>query len=274
MDQPQNQPGGSGVACASRLELLALPGLPLIAAGDDLGAFIEAALRRAGWRLADGDVVVVTSKAISRAQGRFVDLSTVTAGQRARELGGRIGKDPRIVELILRESTAVSRVVPGGALVVRHRLGMVCANAGIDASNAAPPGATAGSGPWVLLLPEDPDAAAEGLRARLSAAGGAAIGVVVSDSHGRPFRLGTVGAAIGLAGVPALWDRRGDRDLHGKRLEITVTALGDQIAAAADLVAGQADEGRPVVVVRGLRFPVGPHGAHEIVRPPTEDLYA
>jgi coenzyme F420-0:L-glutamate ligase/coenzyme F420-1:gamma-L-glutamate ligase len=157
---------------------------------------------------------------------------------------------------------------------VRHRLGFVSANAGIDCSNAAPAGAPPGSGPWALLLPSNPDAAAEALRAALSARHGAAIGVVISDSFGRPFRLGTVGAAIGLAGLPALWDRRGEPDLYGRKLELTITALGDQVAAAADLVAGQAGEGRAVVLVRGLSFSPGAHTAAELLRPAREDLYA
>lgn len=278
MDQRETgepeRPGASGIACAASLSLWALPGIKLVAPGDHLPPLILAALARAELSLADGDVVLVTSKVVSRAGGRFVDLSAVAPSPRASALAAEVGRDPRLVELVLRESSAVSRVVRGGALVVRHRLGFVCANAGIDASNAAPSGAAPGSGPWVLLLPLDPDAEAEALRTALSAASGAAIGVVITDSFGRPFRLGTVGAAIGLAGVPALWDRRGDRDLFGKRLEITVTALGDQLAAAADLVAGQADEGRPVVLLRGLRFAVGSHSARELSRPADEDVYA
>jgi coenzyme F420-0:L-glutamate ligase/coenzyme F420-1:gamma-L-glutamate ligase len=278
MGQSDSPP--SGIGCAARLELIALPGIPVVSTGDDLPALIEAALGRAGLALAGGDVVVVTSKVVSRSEGRFVDLGGVAPSERARELAAEIGKDPRFVECVLGESTAVSRVVRGGALVVRHRLGFLCANAGIDASNARPSSPESSSenppaaGPWVLLLPRDPDASAERIRAALSARSGAAIGVVITDSLGRPFRLGTVGSAIGIAGVPALWDQRGDHDLFGKTLEITVTALGDQIAAAADLVAGQADEARPVVVVRGLSFPVGAHAAGELYRPPDEDVYA
>lgn len=263
----------SGVRCAARLEIVALSGLPVVAKGNDVAALIGEALARDGIALADGDVLVVTSKIVSRSEGRFVDLATVEASDEARAIGAEIGRDARFVELILRESTGVSRKVKG-AMVVRHRLGFVCANAGIDASNSVPAGAPPGSGPWVLLLPSAPDAAAEAIRAALAEASGARIGVVISDSFGRPFRLGTVGAAIGLAGVPALWDQRGDQDLFGRKLEATITALGDQIAAAADLVAGQANESRPVVLVRGLSFPVGAHGASELVRPAGEDVYA
>lgn len=265
---------------APHLALQALPGLPVIAPGDDLAALLAAGLARAGLALADGDVLVVASKLLSRAEGRFVDLSTVVASPRARELARAVDRDPRLVELILGESAAVSRAAPG-VLVVRHRLGFVAANAGIDQSNATPPGAAPGSGPWVLLLPSDPDAGAARLRAALGSRAGADIGVVISDSMGRPFRLGTVGAAIGVAGLPALVDGRGQPDLCGRPLAATVTALADQVAAAADLVAGQADEGRGAIHVRGLAWPRAgdPHGApactaRALVRPPDEDLYA
>lgn len=270
---PGEAPRAVPVRCAARLEIVALPSLPVVSPGDDLVALIEEGLARAEMALADGDVVVVTSKIVSRSEGRFVDLGTIVPSERAGALGAEIGKDARVVELILRESNGISRSTRG-ALVVRHRLGFIVANAGIDLSNAAPKDMAQGGGPWALLLPEAPDASAERIRAALAASSGAAIGVVISDSFGRPFRLGTVGAAIGLAGLPALWDRRGEKDLFGRALEQTITALGDQIAAAADLVAGQADEGRAVVVVRGLSFPTEAHAASELLRPAAEDLYA
>lgn len=261
------------ITCGDRLEVLAVPGVPLVGRGDDVPAIVSRALIAAGMKPADGDVVVVTSKLLSRAEGRFVELPTVEPSARAVEIGAAVGKDPRAVELILRESTAVSRQAPN-VLVVRHRLGFVVANAGIDASNAVPPGAPPGSGPWALLLPADPDASARAIRARVEADAGSRVGVVVTDSFGRPFRLGTVGVAIGVAGLPPLWDRRGEPDLFGRALEHTITALGDQVAAVADLVAGQAAEGRPVVLVRGLRFDPSDDGASAICRSPREDLYA
>jgi coenzyme F420-0:L-glutamate ligase / coenzyme F420-1:gamma-L-glutamate ligase len=271
------------ICCAPRMEMTALPGIPLVGAGDDLVAIVAEGLRRAERRLRDGDVLVVASKLVSRAEGRFVDLATVEPSARARELGAQVGADERLVELILRESVAVSRLARG-AVIVRHRLGFVTANAGIDLSNARPPGlsgsadgggAAAAVGPWAMLLPLDPDGSAERLRRGLAERTGVSgIGIVVSDSFGRPFRLGTVGAAIGVAGMPALWDQRGRPDLHGRQLEHTVTALADQVAAAADLIAGQANEGRAVVHVRGLRFPAGPTSARDLLRPPGEDLYA
>ncbi len=263
------------IACGARLEVVAVPGVPLVGAGADVPALVVRALRDAGIELADGDVLVVTSKLLSRAEGRFVDLSRVEPSARASEVARAVGKDPRLVELILRESTAVSRQAPN-VLIVRHRLGFVVANAGIDASNAVPPDARAGSGPWALLLPEAPDASAAAIRARAESESpaGTRVGVVITDSFGRPFRLGTVGVAIGVAGLPPLWDRRGEPDLFGRTLEQTITALADQVAAVADLVAGQAAEGRPLVLVRGLRFDPVTEPASALLRKPEEDLYA
>jgi len=261
------------ITCSHRLEVLALPGMPLVAPGDDVPALVARALSGAGVSLADGDVLVVTSKILSRAEGRFVELPRVEPSARATELAREVNKDPRAVELILRESTAISRRAPG-VLVVRHRLGFVVANAGIDSSNAVPPDARPGSGPWALLLPEAPDASAAAIRAKLEAESRARVGIVISDSFGRPFRLGTVGTAIGVSGLPPLWDRRGEPDLFGRALETTVTALADQVAAVADLVAGQAAERRPVVLVRGLGFAPSDRGAGALLRPAAEDLYA
>jgi coenzyme F420-0:L-glutamate ligase/coenzyme F420-1:gamma-L-glutamate ligase len=255
------------------MELRAIPDLPIISPGDDLAEILAFALDRQGMALEPGDVLVVTSKLLSRAEGRFVDLGTVEPGPRARELAQAVVMDARLVELILSESVAVSRAAPH-ALIVRHRLGFISANAGIDMSNARPPGVAAGAGPWALLIPRDPDATAERIRSALSERSGAAIGVVISDSLGRPFRLGTVGAAIGVAGVPALNDLRGQPDLFGRVLEHTETALADQIAAAADLVAGQGAEGRGAVLVRGLGFAPGSYSARDLVRKPEGDLYA
>jgi len=261
------------IACSQKLEVIAIPGIPLIRPGDDLASSIAAALSRADLRLRDADVLVVTSKVVSRAEGRFVDLSRIGPSERAVALASEVGKDARLVELILRESTYLSRKTQG-ALIVRHRLGFISANAGIDASNAQPVLPASGSGPWALLLPEAPDRSAANIRHALESTSGASIGVVISDSFGRPFRLGTVGAAIGCAGLPPLWDRRGERDLYGRALENTITALADQVAACADLVAGQADERRAVVLVRGLRFSPSDLPARILYRRPDEDVYA
>jgi coenzyme F420-0:L-glutamate ligase/coenzyme F420-1:gamma-L-glutamate ligase len=261
------------ITCSHRLEALSVPGLPLVGRGDDVPALVVRALAAASLSVADGDVIVVTSKVLSRAEGRFVELSRIDPSPRAIDLARKVHKDPRTVELILRESTAVSRQAPG-VLVVRHRLGFVVANAGIDASNAVPSDARPGSGPWALLLPEAPDASAAAIRAHVELQSGARVGVVITDSFGRPFRVGTVGVAIGVSGLPPVWDRRGEPDLFGRALENTITALADQVAAVADLVAGQAAEGRPLVLVRGLRFPPSEQGASALVRRAEEDLYA
>ncbi len=269
------------ISIAPRVELSALPGLPIIQPGDDLAELLWHSLERAGVHLCDGDVLTVSSKLASRAEGRFVDLSTVQPGARAIELAGVVNKQPALVELILSESVAISRASTG-VLIVRHRLGFISANAAIDNSNASPvgPGKGHDDGPWVLLIPEDPDRTAAHLRAALERRADATIGVIITDSLGRPFRVGTVGAAIGVAGVPAVNDLRGQTDLDGRELQYTVTALADQIAAAADLVAGQAGEGRGAVHVRGVtwnedaRSAWGTHSAEELQRSPEQDLYA
>jgi coenzyme F420-0:L-glutamate ligase/coenzyme F420-1:gamma-L-glutamate ligase len=262
----------SRIRCAERLSFTALTEFPLVGHGADLGQLVLEALKQGGIELRSGDVLVVASKVVSRAEGRFVDLRTVHASPRALALSRLVALDARLVELVLRESTHVSRTAPG-VLIVKNRLGVVCANAGVDLSNARPLDAPDGSGPWALTLPESPDVSAEKLRGVLEERSGAAVGVVISDSIGRPFRLGSVGAAIGLSGLPPLFDQRGYVDLFGMRLEHTVTALADQVAAAADLVAGQAAERRGVVHVRGLTFPAGQHSARELIRPSEQDLY-
>lgn len=261
------------VESGARLTLEALPGVPRIAPGDALADIVDLALERAELRLEDGDVLTVTSKLFSRAEGRFVDLAKVEPGAAAKRLADEVGKDPRLVELVLSESSAVSRKKLG-VLIVRHRLGFVSANAAIDSSNAAPPDASPGSGPWVLLLPVDPDASAARLRKELSARHGARVAVVATDSHGRPFRRGSVGVAVGSSGLPVVSDERGRADLDGRVLEFSLAAVADQIAAAADLVCGQAGEGRPLVLLRGLRFGQSLSEARDLVRDPTEDLYA
>jgi coenzyme F420-0:L-glutamate ligase/coenzyme F420-1:gamma-L-glutamate ligase len=251
------------------ITLSAVPGIPDVRAGDDVAALLLAALGRAGLALQDGDVVAIAQKIISKAEGRQVRLADVTPSPRAVELAAQVGKDARLVELIMRESTAVSRLRPG-VIIVRHRLGFTSANAGIDRSNVQ---TQDGEEEAVLLLPHDPDASAAALRDALRAASGATVGVVITDSHGRPFRLGTVGVAIGVAGLPALWDRRGEADLYGYRLQHTDVGLADEIAAAAGLLMGQAAEGLPAVLLRGLRLPPADGRATDLVRPPELDLY-
>ena len=248
------------------LQLLALPGMPLVGPGDDLAPLIVAALRRAGEALLHGDVLAVSSKIVSRSEGRFMRLSAVEPGREALELAALTGKDPRLVELVLRESRSISRQ-GRNLLISEHRLGFVSANAGIDQSNAG------GGEDTVLLLPVDPDASAARLRTSLEALTGCAPGVVIMDSHGRPFRLGTVGAAIGVAGLPALLDLRGQRDLHGRELRVSMQGYADMIASAAQLTGGEGDEGRPAILLRGLQHPPGDGRAGDLLRPAAQDLY-
>jgi coenzyme F420-0:L-glutamate ligase/coenzyme F420-1:gamma-L-glutamate ligase len=247
------------------LSLFAIPAIPLIEAGADLAAIIADALRTASMTLQDGDVLVVTSKIVSKAEGRRVLLADVVPSDEALRLAGVTGKDPRLVELVLRESTEVSRATKG-VLVVRHRLGFVSANAGIDQSNVE------GGDDVALLLPHDPDASAAHLREALHARLGVRVGVIISDSHGRAWRMGNIGVAIGVAGLPALRDLRGNADLFGRPLKITLQGYADMIASAAALLTGEGAEGLPVVCVRGLSA-AGEGQASDLNRPPEQDLY-
>ncbi len=241
--------------------------VPLVEPGDDLAGVLIAALDRRGQQLADRDIVVVAQKIVSKAEGRFLDLATVEPSQEAISLAAETGKDARHVEAVLLESSEVVRHKPG-VIVVAHRLGHVMASAGIDHSNVA-----AGSSDIVLLLPRDPDASAARLKERFDAHCGADIGVIISDSVGRAWRLGTVGIALGVAGLPALVDRRGEPDLFGRNLEVTITGFADAVAAAATLVMGEAAEGVPAAIMRGLAWTGRPTTAASIVRPKAEDLF-
>jgi coenzyme F420-0:L-glutamate ligase / coenzyme F420-1:gamma-L-glutamate ligase len=254
---------------AESLSLTAIPNIPHVRTGDDVARLLLDALERAGLILQEGDILAVAQKIISKAEGRQVRLAGVEPGPRALKLAAQTGKDPRLVELVLRESTEVSRLRPG-VLIVRHRLGFTSANAGIDRSNVELAGPDEED---VLLLPEDPDASARRLRETIRAERGVNVGIVITDSHGRPFRLGTVGVAIGVAGLPALWDQRGEPDLYGFRLQHTDVGLADEIAAAAGLLMGQAAEGQPAIIIRGLRLPPGDGRATDLVRPVEQDLY-
>jgi coenzyme F420-0:L-glutamate ligase/coenzyme F420-1:gamma-L-glutamate ligase len=252
---------------ASQLVLLGLSGLPMVARGDSVAALIADAAAAGGVSLQDDDVVVVAQKIVSKAEGRVVALRTIVPRPEAVELARRCDKDPRLVELILRESVAVLRVVPG-VLIVEHRRGWVMANAGIDQSNVDGRGE-----PSALLLPEDPDASADALRESLAALTGARVGVVINDSFGRAWRLGVVGVALGVAGWPALIDRRGTADLYGRPLAHTFIGHADELAAAASLVQGQAAEGRPVVIIRGARRDAPTGSGWDLLRPKQEDLF-
>jgi coenzyme F420-0:L-glutamate ligase / coenzyme F420-1:gamma-L-glutamate ligase len=252
----------------TELTLTAVSGVPPVQPGDDVAALLLAAMQSAGLAPVSGDVLVIAQKIVSKAEGRFVQLDAVHPGPQALQVAAKTGKDPRLVELILKESDEISRIGPG-VLIVRHRLGFTSANAGIDRSNVA----QSDQGETVLLLPRDPDASAERIRQHIRAQYSVDVGVVISDSHGRPFRLGTLGVAIGVAGIPALWDRRGEADLYGYALQHTDVGVADEIAAAAGLLMGQAAEGLPAVLVRGLVLPAINGRATDLIRPKSLDLY-
>lgn len=239
-----------------------LAGIGEVQPGDDLVALLAAALATTPiLPLRADDVLAVTQKIVSKAEGRFVDLAAIVPGAEAERLAAVTRKDARLVELSLREASAVLRSVPN-VLITRHRLGHVMANSGIDRSNIGP-----GGEERALLLPEDPD----GTAARLAAAFGCA--VVITDSFGRPWRYGVTGVAIGASGLPSLLDRRGERDRDGRRLEVTQIALADMIATAAALAMGEGAESVPAVLIRGLVFPAGSSPAASLVRPLAEDLF-
>jgi coenzyme F420-0:L-glutamate ligase/coenzyme F420-1:gamma-L-glutamate ligase len=253
---------------SARLSLFAIDSIPEVRPGDSVARLIVDAARRTDAALAPGDVVVVAQKIVSKAEGRIVELASVTPSPRAIETAAACRKDPRLVELVLRESTDIVRCVPD-VLIVRHRLGFVVANAGIDQSNLE------GADGRALLLPEDPDRSAETIRREVAAAIGYAPAVIINDSFGRPWRMGIAGTAIGCAGIAALVDMRGSTDRFGRVLQVTQIAAADELAAAASLLMGQGSEGRPVVVVRGVSAALlaAPSPATTLVRPSTQDLF-
>lgn len=243
----------------------ALEAIPMIQPGDDITGIILDALHNNGRTLQPDDVLVIASKIIAKSEGRFVNLADVTPDERACQIADQTRKDPRIVALILTEATSVSRIAPH-VLVTEHRLGFVSANSGIDQSNIGMPD-------HVLLLPQDPDATARQIRSEMRQRTGVDVAVVISDTHGRPFRLGNVGVAIGIAGIPALVDERGKDDLFGRPLIATVQGYADMLASTAHLLTGEGAEGRPVVILRGLQLPPGDGDARQLNRDPQQDLY-
>ena len=251
-----------------QLILTALTGIGEVVRGAELAPLLAAALASSGLTLAPGDVVVVAQKIVSKAEGRRVLLADVTPGPRAMELAGITAKDPRLVELMLSESREVLRAKPN-VLILEHRLGFVMASAGVDQSNVP----RSEHGPAALLLPEDPDASARRIRDELQALLGVPVGVIINDSFGRAWRNGVCGIAIGVAGIPALIDRRGSPDREGRPLEVTQVAAADELAAAASLVMGQGDEGVPAVLARGFPYALREGSAQELVRPRAEDLF-
>jgi coenzyme F420-0:L-glutamate ligase/coenzyme F420-1:gamma-L-glutamate ligase len=251
----------------SNFSVAVVPGIPMVVAGDDLGQIIGAAVTAAGLTLVDGDVVCLAQKIVSKAEGQLLALADVAPSERAIQLAKETEKDPRLVELILQESSEVLRQKPG-VLIMRHRLGLVGAHAGIDQSNIEH-----GEDENALLLPKDPDASAATLKAQLDAHHGVNVGVIITDSTNRPWRLGTVGTAIGAAGFDVLSDHRGGVDIYGRELKVTLINRADALAGAATLVMGETTERTPVVLIRGLTPESSAQNAQMINRPIEEDLF-
>lgn len=249
------------------LSITPIGGIKLVESGDDLASLLLEGLAASGLDLEDGDIVAVAQKIVSKAEGRQVDLATVEASQEACRLAQETEKDPRLVQLILDESTEVVRKKPG-VLIVRHRLGLVGAHAGVDQSNV-----DHRAGASALLLPEDPDASASRIRRALVEATGQRIGVLVTDSANRPWRLGTVGIAIGAAGVAVLDDQRGGNDLYGRELKVTLINRADSLASAATLAMGETTERTPAALIRGFSADEAEQPASAIPRPLEEDLF-
>ena len=264
----------------SALTLTPLQHIPLIRRDDNLADIVLNALRKNNIQLEDNDILVFAQKIVSKAEGRTINLASITPSQRAMELGKQTEKDARVVELILQESNEVLRTRVG-ALIVEHKLGFVCANAGIDHSNVNPPEPSEffedfgrlKAEEWVLLLPQNPDRSAEKMRDAVKAKTGKQVGILIIDSHGRAWRNGTVGIAIGFAGLPGLEDLRGKPDLFGYKLQVTQVGVADELAAAASLMMGQAAEGTPVVHVRGFPYPLRESASKELIRPRDQDLF-
>ena len=262
------------------LTITPLLNIPLIRRDDDLANILVEGLNASNIKLEDDDLLVLAQKIVSKAEGRMVNLATVTPGERAINLATESGKDPRIIELMLRESNEILRV-RAGTIIVEHRLGFVCANAGIDHSNVGSPFPNEempkvkvdAHGDWVLLLPRDPDASCRVIREKIKSKTGKRIGVMIIDSHGRAWRVGTVGVCIGLSGIPAVVDELGWKDLFDYTLRVTLVGVADELAAAASLMMGQAAEGTPAVHVRGFPYPLREGSLKELLRPKDQDLF-
>ena len=252
------------------LTLTPLLNIPLIRHDDNLADILVNALQDTNIALQDNDILVLAQKIVSKAEGRMVNLATVTPSKQAIDLAQKADKDARVVELMLQESKEILRV-HSGTIIVEHKLGFICANAGIDHSNVAGVGDT--NEEYVLLLPENTDKSAAEIRTKIESATNKKIGVLIIDSHGRAWRNGTVGIAIGISGIPGLVDLRGDKDLFGYTLRVTQVGAGDELAAAASLIMGQAAEGTPVVHVRGFPYKLRESALKELIRPKDQDLF-
>ncbi|MEM3597722.1 MAG: coenzyme F420-0:L-glutamate ligase [Candidatus Hadarchaeum sp.] len=245
------------------VQLFAIIGIPMVKRGDDIGELIVAAAEKQHLRIEDGDVLAVAQTIISKAEGEIVDLRTITPSPRAIEIAKKIDKDPRMVEVILQQSSEIVRL--GHVIITRTKQGFVCANAGVDRSNV--------DHEHVTVLPSDPDASAAKIRETVKKRLGVDIAVIITDTQGRPFRCGCIGLAIGVAGMKPLLDMRGWRDLYGKELKVTVTCPADSLAAAAVMIMGESNEGIPAVLIKGAKYEKGNGTICEVIRAPELDLF-
>jgi coenzyme F420-0:L-glutamate ligase/coenzyme F420-1:gamma-L-glutamate ligase len=248
------------------VQIIGVKGIPVVKAGDNVAELICRAAELQGTPIQDGDIIVVTHVVVSKAEGRVVNLDEVTPSAFARNIAELYGKDPALVEVVLREAKSIRRMA-NGKIITETRHGFVCANSGVDKSNV--PGERR-----VALLPENPDASAERIRLEIKRLTGCNVAVIISDTHGRPFREGEVNVAIGVSGMKPIRDRRGEKDLFGYVLRVKRTAVADELASAAELVIGQADEGIPAAIIRGYKFIRSEDArATELVRPREDDLF-
>lgn len=250
------------------LSLYAVPGIPLIVPGDDLSEIIFETIGLSEFELADNDIIVIAQKIISKAEGRIVDLNSITPGSEARRIAKIAGKDPRQVELILQESNEIIRCKEG-VIIVEHRSGIIMANAGIDHSNVG----GSDKGEFVSLLPEDANLSAVNLRTKLQNISNKQLGVLINDSVGRAWRVGTVGLAIGSSGILPIRDLRGDKDLFGQVLRVSETADADSLACAACILMGEAADASPVVIIRGHALHQGEENTNSLIRSKQDDMF-
>ncbi|MGD2066415.1 MAG: coenzyme F420-0:L-glutamate ligase [Candidatus Bathyarchaeota archaeon] len=250
----------------NRIEILAVTGLPIVKEGDDLASLICQAAEKQGTPIKNGDVIVVTHVIVSRAEGSIVNLETVTPSEFAKSVAKRTGKDPRLVEVVLRDSRSIVRMREG-KLITESKQGLICANSGVDVSNVS-------ADSYVALLPEDANKSAQTIRKRIMQIAGKDVAVIVSDTHGRPLRQGEINIALGTSGFEPIRDRRGEKDLFGYTIRIKRTAIADELASAAELVIGQTNEGIPVAIIRGYNYPKSETAkATKLIRPPKDDLF-
>ncbi|MEM0205068.1 MAG: coenzyme F420-0:L-glutamate ligase [Nitrososphaerota archaeon] len=250
---------------SSNIEIIGIRGIPIIRPGDDLASIIVESARNMGVGIKDGDIIVITHVVVARAEGKIIRLDEVEPSELARRIAEEVGKDPRHVEVILRESKSILRI-HNGIIISRTKHGIICANAGVDASNTSENNS-------VVTLPDDPDLSAKKIRERIEKLTGSQVAVIISDTQGRPFRRGLINVAIGCSGIQPLWDRRGEVDLFGRVLRSKITCVVDELCSAAELVIGQAAEGIPVAIIRGYKYIRDDIPASVILREKYEELF-